>query len=1288
MKLKRLKPSKASIDFQSAPSLRSKDGDSLSLSPKSFDKASRKRTAIENPISIPKKSVQSVSLLQLFRFTTYNERLILAIGTLSAILTGAALPSVIVLFSNLSADFIKYSKEADSNPQLASNELKSSVKYNCLFIVGISAAVLISAYVQNVSFSIVSERNSLRIRELYYTSVLKQNMAWFDKTSTGDLTTRISSDVVLIQDGTGPKLSLFLQLSTTFVSSFVIGFIKGWKMALVVMSIIPLLVFIGLFISSSVGRKTKVALDYRSKSGLVANEALSSMRTVLAFNGQKRESDRYDTSNDLAAKAELSKSFSLALGLGGIYFCTYAIYSLGFWYGAKLIRMGQLDPASVLNVFFAFVISGSSIGHATPSISAITSAKGAATNVFNVIDRASPIDPIEMDSGVKVDYFKGEIEFDNVSFGYPTRPDAKALDGFSIKIKPGQKVALVGHSGCGKSTTIGLIQRFYDVDSGSVKIDGVDIRQYNVRSLRQNIGIVSQEPVLFDTTILKNIQYGAKDYEKSPPTFEQIVQACKEANIHDFIMSLPLKYDTVVGERGAQLSGGQKQRIAIARSLIRNPQILLLDEATSALDTESERLVQDALDRSSKSRTTITVAHRLSTIKDSDVIYVCDKGCVVEYGTHEELVGRNGAYSALVNAQTINSESYEPLETEYKANDLEKVHKEKFLSIDLSKTIKEPKLELEDTVMVSNKTGISSLIKIFTCDRKNMIPFIPGLLGSAIDGSIFPLLAIFYAKMLASFSETDLAQQKKDTDLYSLIFLILGIVVFFSVFCRTYFCSLGSLKVTEKLRSDFYKSIIFQDSQFFDRTENGTGSLTARLASEPEEIYKFGSESFPMVFNSLCSMIVGISLSFSRDWRLTLIMLAIFPMNVYSEGQLQKSMSGRVKKSKMVTEASAKEAAETVSNIRTVAALTRELMFIENFCKNNSKHYKFAIKSCFYGGISFAFSQCSMFLFYAMAFYFGSLFVINGTLSIESMFGSIEAIVFATIALGQSSQHLSLAPKALVSSVKLVESLSTKPKIDIKNPDGGSITNTKGKISYLNAEFSYPSRIDVKILKGVSLNVKPGTTVGLVGSSGSGKSTIINLALRLYDVLDGSVKLEDVDVKDWNLHSLRNEPALVSQEPSLFDVSVAENIRYGKPDATQQEIEMATKAANIHKVIINLPDGYNTRVGANGGQLSGGQKQRMAIARALVRNPKILLLDEATSALDTESERLVQGALDEASIGRTTISIAHRLSTIQNADWIYVFDKGEIIEQGTHSHLLGLQGTYYNLVAQQSLNIL
>ncbi|OLY83009.1 Multidrug resistance protein 1A [Smittium mucronatum] len=1225
-----------------------------------------------------------VPFFQLFRFATRNEKLVLLAGTFFSILTGLAMPTMTILFSNMAGAFITYSAIIDTgDAQSAKDYLSHEINKYCKYLAVLAACMFVVSYLQSITFSVVCEKQILRIREEYYRSSLRQDMSWFDKVSTGDLTTRISSDVSVIQEGIGVKLAYLIQYLSTFFGGFILAFIRGWKMALVVLSIMPLLAMIGYFMGVNVGKYTKIIQDRYANSGSIANEALSSMRTVMAFNGQDRELDRYNKSIDEAEISELKKSKALALGLGGIFFFIYAIYSLGFWYGAKLIRNNESAPDKVLNVFFALIIGGFSLGGAAPSISAVTSARGAAANVFDVIDRVSPIDPLDTESGVKVDSFQGEIEFRNVTFSYPTRPEVKALDGFSIKVKPGQKIALVGESGCGKSTTIGLIQRFYDVSQGSVFIDGLDVREYNVRSLRQNIGIVSQEPVLFDTTIFKNIQYGAKDMENDPPTREQIVQACKDANIHDFIDSLPLKYDTVVGERGAQLSGGQKQRIAIARSLIRNPQVLLLDEATSALDTESERLVQDALDRNSVNRTTITVAHRLSTIMDSDMIYVCSRGQVIEFGKHDELVSRNGAYTALVNAQKINRDSESSDAPSLEKADL------KITPINKVTTTHSLKSDVDEVSPVSGKVskagGFSLIFKLYTSSRKINTLFIPSMAGAMIDGALFPIFSIFFSKMLIAFGEPDLAKQKRDTDRYALLFLIFAIIEFFSVSCRTYFAAAASLKVVKKLRSDLYHSIINQDSEFFDKKENGTGALTSRLSSEPEDIYKFGSESYPMLLGSITSMTTGIVIAFTRYPLLTLVILATVPIIAYSQGVQQKNITGRAQKSKLVIEAGAKEAAETISNIRTVTSLTREPTFIKSFCDNNIQPHLLAVKGCYTGGISYGFSQSSIFLVYSLAFYAGSRFVLHRGLSVEKMFNTLYAIVFAAVALGQASQFLGYIPKALVSVVSVSESLKDVPKININDPKGQSPSNITGKFSVSKAKFNYPSRMDVRVLKGISLKVKPGQTVGLVGGSGSGKSTIINLALRLYDVLEGSASFEDVDVREWNLKSLRNGPTLVSQEPALFDVSVSENIKYGRPDATQQEIEEVAMSANIHNMVLNLPDGYETRVGANGGQLSGGQKQRIAIARALIRNPKILLLDEATSALDTESEKLVQAALDKASVGRTTISIAHRLSTIQNADWIYVFEKGEIIEQGTHSDLLGLRGTYYSLVVQQSL---
>ncbi|OMJ16591.1 Multidrug resistance protein 1 [Smittium culicis] len=1224
-----------------------------------------------------------VPFFQLFRFATTGEKSTIFAGSFFSMLAGISMPLMTIIFSNLSGAFINYSvliyKE---DKQSANDYLNSEVKKYCALFAGLGAFMFAVSYLQNASFSVTSEKQILRIREEYYRSSLRQDMAWFDKVATGDLTTRISSDVSVIQDGIGVKLGYLIQYLSTFFAGFILAFIRGYQMALVILAVMPLLAGIGTFMGINVGKYTKEIQDKYAKSGSIANEALSSMRTIMAFNGQPRELKRYNDSIDDAEKSELKKAKALGLGLGGIFFFIYAIYSLGFWYGAKLIRNGDMTAEKVLNVFFALIIGGFSLGGAAPSISAVTSARGAAANVFDVIDRVSPIDPLDTEKGIKVDSFEGEIEFNNVTFSYPSRTETKALNNFSIKVKAGQKIALVGESGCGKSTTIGLIQRFYDVLEGSVKIDGIDVREYNVRSLRQNIGIVSQEPVLFDTTILKNIQYGGKDLENNMPTREEVEQACKDSNIHDFIMSLPEKYETVVGERGAQLSGGQKQRIAIARSLIRNPQILLLDEATSALDTESERLVQDALDRGSVNRTTVTVAHRLSTIKDSDVIYVCGRGQVIEFGTHDDLVARNGAYAALVNAQKINRESTESDQNDTNLPALNKNLIKKTITTKSAKEIQEE--ELED-LMVSKKNGLAQIMKLYTSDPKKAVYFIPSMLGSMADGALFPLFSIFFSKMLIAFGETDLKKQKKDTDYYALLFLVFAVIELIAIFHRTFFAAISSLKVIKKLRNDLYSSILNQDSSYFDRKVNGVGALTTRISSEPEDIYKFGSESFPMLLTSATSMITGIVIAFSRDWKLTLIILATVPVIAYSQSIQQKNLTGRAEKSKLVIEAGAKEAAETISNIRTVTSLTLEPTFIKSFNNNNVIPHNLAVRSAYTGGISYGFSQCSVFLVYSLAFYAGSRFVLNGSIDVEKMFGTLYAIVFASIALGQASQFLGFIPKALVSIVKVNESLNDVPVININDPKGENPSNVQGNFNTSNAKFNYPSRPDVKVLRGVTLNVKPGQTIGLVGGSGSGKSTIINLALRLYDVLEGSANLENINVKDWNLKKLRSEPTLVSQEPSLFDVSVAENIKYGKPDATQFEIEQAAKSANIHNMVLDLPDGYDTRVGVNGSQLSGGQKQRLAIARALIRNPRILLLDEATSALDTESEKLVQAALDDASADRTTITIAHRLSTIQNADWIYVFDKGEIIEQGTHSTLLGLRGTYYSLVVQQSL---
>ncbi|XP_032422632.1 bile salt export pump [Xiphophorus hellerii] len=376
--------------------------------------------------------------------------------------------------------------------------------------------------------------------------------------------------------------------------------------------------------------------------------------------------DRYDRNLIEAQNWGVKKGSIVGVFQGYLWCIIFLCYALAFWYGSKLvIDTKELTPGSLIQVFFGVLMAAMNLGQASPCLEAFASGRAAAKTIFETIDREPEINCFS-DDGHKLDKVKGDLEFHNITFFYPSRPDVKILDNLNMQIKAGETTAFVGPSGSGKSTTIQLIQRFYDAEEGTVYLDGHDIRTLNIQWLRSLIGIVEQEPVLFATTIAENIRYG-----RPGVTTEEIIQAAKEANAYNFVMTLPQKFDTLVGEGGGQMSGGQKQRIAIARALIRNPKILLLDMATSALDNESEAVVQEALDNVRAGRTTISIAHRLSTIRNADVIVGFEHGRAVERGTHSELLEKQGVYFTLVTLQnqgssnTPNEVITEPNEDEF-----------------------------------------------------------------------------------------------------------------------------------------------------------------------------------------------------------------------------------------------------------------------------------------------------------------------------------------------------------------------------------------------------------------------------------------------------------------------------------------------------------------------------------------------------------------------------------------------------------------------------------------------
>ncbi|RID52957.1 hypothetical protein BRARA_G00386 [Brassica rapa] len=1166
------------------------------------------------------KDRPSVPMLKLFSFADFYDCVLMTLGSIGACVHGASVPVFFIFFGKL-------------------------INVACWMHTG--------------------ERQAAKIRKAYLRSMLSQDISLFDsEASTGEVISAITSDILVVQDALSEKVGNFLHCISRFIAGFAIGFSSVWQISLVTLSIVPLIAVAGgLYAYVGTGLIASVRKSY-VKAGEIAEEVIANVRTVQAFTGEEKAVRSYGEALKNTYMYGRKAGLAKGLGLGSMHCVLFLSWALLVWFTSIIVHKRIANGGESFTTMLNVVIAGLSLGQAAPDISTFVRARAAAYPIFQMIERNK-----EVKTGSKLGKIDGEIRFREVTFTYPSRPDVVIFDKLNLVIPAGKVVALVGGSGSGKSSVISLIERFYEPTDGAVLLDGKDIRDLDLKWLRGHIGLVNQEPALFATTIRENIMYGKVD-----ATAEEITRAITHSEALSFINNLPDGLDTQVGERGIQLSGGQKQRITISRAILKNPSILLLDEATSALDAESEKSVQEALEKMMVGRTTVVVAHRLSTVRNADIIAVVQGGKIIESGSHEELISNpDGAYSSLLRIQeaanpNVNHTTSLPVSTE---------------------SLREPAITKTNLCSMhqsgnqpeTTSQGNVTLGRLYSMIRPDLKYGIFGLLGSLMTGSQMPLFALGISQALVSYY-MDWETTQKEVKRLSILFCCSSVITLIShAIEHTTFGIMGE-RLTLRIRQMVFSAILRNEIGWFDRVDNTSSMLASQLENDSNLLRTILVDRSASLLENFSVVVTSFIISFILNWRLTLVVLATYPLIIsghISEKLFMQGYGGNLNKAYLKANILAGEA---VSNIRTVAAFCAEDKILELYSKELIEPSKRSFRRGQTAGILYGVSQFFIFSSYGLALWYGSVLMRQGLSSFESVMKTFMVLIVTALVMGEV---LALAPDILKGN-QMVSSIFEllDRKTQVVGDKGEELSNVEGTIELNGVHFTYPSRPDVTIFRDFYLTVPSGKSMALVGQSGSGKSSILSLILRFYDPTAGKIMIDGQDIKKLKLQSLRRHVGLVQQEPALFATTILENIMYGKEGASESEVVEAAKLANAHDFISSLPEGYSTQVGERGVQMSGGQRQRIAIARALLKNPAILLLDEATSALDVESERVVQQALDRLMSNRTTVVVAHRLSTIKNSDMISVIQDGKIIEQGCHNSLIENQnGPYSKLINLQ-----
>ncbi|SCU82380.1 LAME_0C00826g1_1 [Lachancea meyersii CBS 8951] len=1255
------------------------------------------------------------------------------------------IPAIISILMGLVFDLLRKPESHHFNDV---NDLMHhlTLRSMAILITGVASAPV--CWLSISAWMSLGERQAFRVRRKLLQSYLEKSMSWYDSNEqlSGEFT-QLNRCAEEFRSSSAEASAIIFQNLVTVIALLGTAFYYSWSLTLVIIANSPLVIGFAILCSRKVEKYGKLENTETSKAAGIVAWSVNAARMIRLLGTQDTEARKFQTSVQKSRQHFNDTALFSSLNYSVLRFLTLCMFVQGFWYGNVQIRAGHLKPGDVITCFSSCILMASTLNTTLHQI--ITLQKGAIA-LRKVLDFIETPDAHNKEKlilnqpFIPVSWYGSSVVLENVTFSYPTRPNDLVLKNVSLKFTAGQLNFIVGKSGSGKSTIGNIILKLYELESGSIKVDGVDTRQIEQHSLLRNVTLVEQTTSLFNDTLRNNIQMGATVSERD----EKLVkQSCQMAMLDTVVRDLAKGLDTLIGNSGTDLSGGERQRVAIARARFRDAPILILDEALSAQDRVHRSLLMEAIRRWRKGKTTIILTHELGDISKSDYVFLMDDGEVKEKGFKCDLLHcASSKFSQLSRFQDCEEDEgdvetlkgYEMSEQKLKFKDIrvdvEELYSEMgspstqktcsvFEAEDLSETgnfLRNSVDLLQSNIMIPprkkksqaitrvdltcidsmNQTqasddlekgktelpllSLKQIMRKLFCHLHDGKLFFTGVLAALLAGLANPVFSYTFSRLLSGIaSSAPKSKANAFSTKWSLIVLLIALLDSSFNFLKCYLLSRSSETWIKNLRISAFRSIEKQDMSWFNCDLNSTSKVSSLILNDLRDLRALASEFLAALTTLLIVSICGLVWALVSGWKLSLVCISLIPIFVVFSGFYGGLLQKRETDYKTSIAALEDHFYNAVTNIKTVRCYQFESTVIREFTTLDLSARNLGRKRAIGTGFGVAASNALTFMTQAILLYYGLKLVITGEYTSGKMLQTITLLLFTIMTCMSLISQVPEISRGQRSATYIFQILEAQ--------DTGSHRHAAKRTSSQSLDSASPLiRIEhlrfsyhttnTSVYRDLSIKISEGEKVAFVGRSGSGKSTLWQLMARLYPITNDSVWVDGTDINNWDAGALRTQIAVVEQQPQMFPGSLIQNLTYGL------NREVSDREIEDLLELVGMRDfvrGLPDQLHAeiDTQLISGGQVQRLAIVRALLRRPMILILDECTSALDAHHSSMMSDVVKYKLQGITTLVITHSEQMMRACSRIVTFSKGAIVEDGTFEQLQRQKGELFHILS-------